>query len=90
VSKYTPDDHPDAPNVKQALDQIAVILDDLNNSKKTSDSQEKLKAIESSIAGMEEFPFEVSPAVTTKLLAAHILTNRTLKESCASEEELSL
>jgi len=71
VSKYTPDDHPDAPNVKQALDQIAVILDDLNDSKKTSDSQEKLKAIESSIAGMEEFPFEVSPAFVITKLPCH-------------------
>lgn len=59
LAKYTPNDHPDAAYVTQAVAQTSVILDDINNSKKTSDSQEKLKAIEASIAGLEELPVEV-------------------------------
>jgi hypothetical protein len=56
--KHTPEDHPDSTNLKRASELVGSILDELNASKKRSDSQEKLSSIENSIDGWQQLPIE--------------------------------
>jgi len=58
LEKHTPEEHLDGPNLKQAINQLEITLDDMNDSKTKSDSQNKLSTIESSLAGLDKLPID--------------------------------